>query len=499
MKYKFISLLTVVIVFTSCVNNSNNQLDKKNVQTQQLDSLFNFSHSNGMFNGVVLVAKKDVVIYKKSFGYANEEMYEKITPESVFYIASVSKQFTAMGIMILKEKGKITYDDKIKSFFPNYPEYLNDITIRQLLNHTSGIMDTEYYKLINPGNEDVLQSLLKQGSLELGNGNTFRYSNSGYVMLALIIEKVSEKPIDQFFNQEIFEPLEMKNTTATKTVAEKVLKKVDGYNLIGAKVDYKSSVIGPGGIYSTINDLEKWNKGLNTNRLITKETLNQAFTNGRLKEDSISIKIFDQDYGYGFGWMLYEKDGKKYVQHDGTVESYRSLIKKNLTDGYDYIFLSNQGGRIAMNQLTKSIDNILEKSEFEIPKIPIINKIVKEFVAEEPKTAITKIKKAINKNITDYKIDENSINRLAYTYLRNDQITTALEIFKLNTELYSNSSNAFDSLAEGYFSNKQFELSKENYQKSLELNPENNNAKIMIEHIEKTVAKTEELNLKKYK
>src|SRR5690606_28523315 len=110
-------------IFTSCSNSSKTQ-PNKNIQTQQLDSLFNFSHSNGMFNGAVLVTKNDSVIYKKSFGFANEKTKEKITPESVFYIASVSKQFTAMAIMILQEQDKLSYDDRVKDFFPNYPAYL---------------------------------------------------------------------------------------------------------------------------------------------------------------------------------------------------------------------------------------------------------------------------------------------------------------------------------------------------------------------------------------
>lgn len=231
MKYQFWSLILVFLIFTSCYNGSKNKLDKKTVQTQQLDSLFNFSHLNGMFNGAVLVAKNDSIIYKKSFGYANQETKRKITPESVFYIASVSKQFTAMGIMMLQEQGKLSYDDRIKDFFSNYPDYLKNITIRQLLNHTSGLTDTEYYKLTDPSNNDVLEILMKQDSLELENGKTFRYSNSGYVMLALLIEKLSGKPIEHFLNQRIFKPLKMKNTTAIKSLVETSSNKVDGYNL----------------------------------------------------------------------------------------------------------------------------------------------------------------------------------------------------------------------------------------------------------------------------
>lgn len=485
MKLPFYSLLIVLLIFNSCSNSSKAEPDEKSTQAEQLDSLFKFCHSNGMFNGAVLVTKNDALLYKKSFGYANEETKEKITPESVFYIASVSKQFTAMGIMMLQEKNKLTFDDKVEDFFPDYPDHLKNITVRQLLNHTSGLTDREYYKLTNPNNTAVFEMLMKQDSLELKNGETFRYSNSGYTILALIIQKVSDQPIDQFFNQEIFKPLEMQNTTATKAVAKSSSNFVNGYNLIGSKSDYMSSVIGPGGIYSTLNDLEKWNNALNQNKLVSAQTLNIAFTNGELVDGQIILNINGQEYGYGFGWCPFTKEGKKYVQHDGSVDGYQSLIKKNLTDGYDYIFLTNQGRRLAMNELTSSIDNILEKSKYKAPRIPIVNKIVKEFGENDTGTAIDKIKSAISKNPNDYNISENTINRLAYNYLRDSQRTKAIELFKLNTELHPNSANAFDSLGEGYFTDNQLELSKENYQKSLELNPKNENAKVMIERIGK--------------
>ncbi|WP_158093850.1 serine hydrolase domain-containing protein [Algoriphagus ratkowskyi] len=491
MKYVICSLLVALVFFTSCSENLIAQEEKRTVQAQHLDSLFNFSHSNGMFNGAVMVAKNDTLIYKKAFGYANKETKVEISTESIFYIASVSKQVTAMGIMMLQEQGKLSFDDKIKVFFPNYPAYLQDITIRQLLNHTSGLTDTEYYKLTNPSNEDVLEILMKQDSLELENGKTFRYSNSGYVMLALIIQQLAEKPIDQFFDEEIFKPLEMENTTATKSLVEASSQLVIGYNQIGTISRYGSSVIGPGGIYSTVDDLEKWNRALNSNELVSSQTLSEAFKNGELSDGPISITMNGETYGYGFGWMPYQKNGRNYVQHDGTVEGYRSLIKKNLTDGYDYTFLTNHGNSLAMDELTKAIDSILEKSEYIQPKIPIANLIVKELEAEEVTIAIRKIKRAISKNPEAYKIDESSINGLAYTYLRDDQKNIAVEVFKLNSEVFPNSFNAFDSLAEVYFSIGQFGLSKANYGKSLVLNPDNTNARDMIDRIEKA---TPEIN-----
>ncbi|MGH1337926.1 MAG: serine hydrolase [Aureispira sp.] len=483
MRFYSFCVLLLLLVVTSCTDTPKVPLDNGTTQTQQLDSLFQFSYSNGLFNGAILITKNNTVLYKNAFGYANEETKTRINTESVFYIASVSKQFTAMGIMLLQEKGKLSLEDKINDFFPDYPDYLQEVSIRQLLNHTSGITDAAYYKLVHPSNKEVLDALFQQDTLSLKNGTTFHYSNSGYVMLALIIQKVSGQTIDQFFHQEIFEPLAMKNTTTSLQV-EKIVNKVAGYNLFGKKVDYKSSVIGPGGIYSTLEDLGKWNQALNTYRLVSKTTLQEAFTNGKLQDGPISITIGRQKYGYGFGWMVFSKDGKQYVQHDGTVESYRSLIHKDLTEGYDYIFLTNQGSRLAMNELITAIDLILNHSKYEVPKIPITNKIVKEVGEQTLEKAFVNIQTALKQHPTDYNITENVINRLAYTYLRDTQFKIAIEVFKLNVSLYPTSANAFDSLGEGYFYDKQMNLAKENFQKSIALDPSNKNAQAMFKRIE---------------
>ncbi|BDD03971.1 serine hydrolase [Aureibacter tunicatorum] len=477
MKHQFYSLIVLLLIFASCSSGSKKQLDKITIQSQQLDSLFNFCYSNGMYNGAVIVTKNDSVIYKNSFGYANEENKEKITPESVFYIASVSKQFTSMGIMILSEQGKLSFDDKIEDIFPNYPAYLKNITIRQLMTHTSGITDTELYKLKDPSNDDVLESIMKGDSLELENGKTFRYSNTGYTLLAFVIEKVSGMPIEEFFEKEIFDPLNMRHTTTSIRRKQNNMKTVIGYNWLGKNGGYNSTVVGGGGIYSTINDLQKYNKALNTNKLVTKNTLNKAFTNGQLSDQ--------ESDGYGFGWSLREKDNKKYVQHDGYVPGYRSFIKKNLTDGYDYIFLTNHGDKLPMNELISSIDSVLEQSKYVRPKNRVVNKISHELKVNGSSNLCQNIKDEIIKNKDHYTIDENRINLLGYMYLRDNQTNIAIEIFKLNTYLHPNSANVWDSLGEGYYENGQFELSKENYQKTLEMNPDNDNARVVIERIEK--------------
>jgi CubicO group peptidase (beta-lactamase class C family) len=387
-----------------------------------------------------------------------------------------------MAIMILAEKGKISYDDKVKDLLPNHPKNLKDIKLRQLLNHTSGILDNEYYKLVNPNNKKVLETLFKNETTEIKSGEFFRYSNSGYVLLALIVEEVSKKPIEEFYKKEIFEPLNMESTTAKKAEVKGLKNLVTGYSLTGEKSVYESSVVGPSGIYSTLNELEKWNKALNNNELVTYETLQEAFINGNLNKNKISIKMFGEDYGYGFGWAIQNKNNKKYVNHDGFVDGFRTLIKKNLTDGYDYILLTNHGSKLAMPEIISGIDTILEKGKYRQPLIPVINQILSKIASKE----ISDISEDVYNNVIENNLNfnERSLNRLAYKYLRKNRLKVAIQVFELNTKLFPESSNTYDGLGEAYFNDKQYNSSKRHYQKSLELNPKNENAIMMLNNIE---------------
>ena len=479
MKLKLIVFTFFFIFMFSCSHKTIDTTKEK--QVKQLDSLFKYSFKNDLFNGAVLVTKNNAIVYKKSFGYKNKQTKQNIDENSVFYLASISKQFTAMAILLLKEKGKLSFNSKVEDFFPEYPERLKQITIKQLLNHTSGILDNEYYKLINPSNDDVLKVLLQNTNTKVDANQFFRYSNSGYVLLATIIEKVAQKNIADFFKDEIFTPLQMNNTTAIKDEVNNLTNMAIGYSLTGEKSSYKSSVIGPGGIYSTLNDLYKWNLALNQNTLVTKETLNLAFTNGNLNNGKISLKILGQEFGYGFGWVTQYKNGKKYVNHDGSVDGFRTLIKKNLSDGYDYILLTNHGSKLPMTEIINSIDGILEKTNYQQPKTPVINQILAKVETKDFTGIYTQIYDSTQENKLVY--NQRSLNSLGYRYLKQHKLNAAIAVFKLNTKLFPKSANAFDSLAEGYYNNKQYELSKINYLKSLELNPANENAKLMIEKI----------------
>ena len=184
----------------------------------KIDSLLKFYHEQGIFNGTVLVAEAGKVIYQKGFGYANMDTKERLTPKSVFRLASVSKQFTAMCIMKLKEQGKLNYDDDLQKYLPEL-KYYEGVTIRHLLWHTSGIQDymdfmPKYFPSDEYLNDDVIKIMAKHHpKREFEPGERFEYSNTGYVLLASIVERVSGVSFVEFIKQNIFDRIGMSSTT----------------------------------------------------------------------------------------------------------------------------------------------------------------------------------------------------------------------------------------------------------------------------------------------
>ncbi len=321
--------------------------------TTRLDELLEKMHDNHQFNGAVLLAEDGKTVYEKSLGVANINDGRKLTPASSFRLASVSKQFTAMGIMLLQEAGKLNYDDDIRKHVPELP--YEGITIRHLLNHTGGLADymALFEKKWNPEkpepdratafNSDLVELFAKhKPDIGFKPGERFEYSNTGYVLLAVIIERVSEQPIKQFLNDRIFVPLEMNHTSAFSPGDDFVLPQrvygfswtVDGKSHEDNDWNFLNGMIGDGGIYASVRDLLKWDQALYGEKLIKQATLEQAFTTGKTNDG--------EETGYGFGWAIESANGKPVrVVHGGGWVGFRTSIERNLRDKQTTIVLTN--------------------------------------------------------------------------------------------------------------------------------------------------------------
>ena len=454
------TFFTVVILFSFFVASAQNK-------TAELDKLMNQAHANGIFNGTILVAENGKVIYRKAFGYANKETKQLLKPEFCFDLASVSKQFTAMGIMILKERNKLSYDDKIMKYFPEFPAYGKDITVRNLLNNISGMPNYEAFaNKDNLTNAEILKIIEEREVSDANIGEQYVYNNAGYVMLGLIIEKVSNMSLAEFLKENIFRPLKMKNTLVGDTPKIDLKNRALGYSVIGELDDFEVGHTGSGNMFSNVDDLFLWDQALYTEKLVSKKTIEEAFTPVVLNNGSLS--------NYGFGWFLTPE--KKSVNHSGSRFGYRNFIMRDLDKKNTYIWLTNAGNAIPKEIMNVAIENILASKPYEIPKITVISEFQKALEINSVDDAITKTAKSIQSNPNLFMIDDAAINELGYKYLNDKKLAGAFSIFKFNVALNPNSSNVYDSLGEIYLLQKDTINAIENYKKSVALNPDNANA-----------------------
>jgi CubicO group peptidase (beta-lactamase class C family) len=323
---------------------------------RKIDSLLTSFYNDGNLNGNILIAEKGKVVYKKSFGFSNDSAKERLNENSVFELASVSKQFTAMAIVILKEHGKLNYDDKMSEYIPELSNY-NNITVRHLLNHTSGlpdymeIMDTVFDKSKIATNKDIISIFAKLKPKILFEPNTkWEYSNTGYALLASIIEKASGMSYQDYLNKAIFQPLQMSNTSVYRR--RYAPKKIDNYAfgyvysdslkkyflpdvLAETKmVIWLDGIVGDGTVNSTVIDLLKWDRALYTDKLISKESKSEVFTSSELNDKTKT--------DYGFGWFI--EDNGVYgniVKHSGGWPGYMTLVDRHIQNDKTIIVLLN--------------------------------------------------------------------------------------------------------------------------------------------------------------
>ncbi len=384
-------LLSPVLVFFFCAHADALQMAVWNqAATRQLDELLETMHENRQFNGTVLLAEAGNVVYEKTLGVANINEVSVLTAESSFRLASVSKQFTAMGIMLLCEQGKLQYDDDIRKYIPELP--YEGITIRHLLHHTGGLPDyvswfAENWDADKPEsarktafNSDLVEQFAKhKPGIEFLPGERFEYSNTGYVLLAVIVERVSGVPVKQFFRERIFDLLEMQHTSAFSPGEDFVIpQRVFGFAWTGDgdthqdnDWNFLNGMNGDGGIYASARDLLKWDQALYTEKIVKQSTLAEAFTSGKISSG--------EETGYGFGWMVESSDGIPVrVAHGGGWVGFRTSIDRDLQNRRTAIVLTNHSS-FFLDAILKAIDDI-RTGKPAAPPVQVAPEILESYV-----------------------------------------------------------------------------------------------------------------------
>ncbi len=456
-------------------------------KAQQIDNLLSKYHEYGQFNGSALVADDGEVILSDGFGMANMEHDIPNRPDTKHRIGSITKQFTAALILQLVEEGKLELHKPISTYLPNYEGPAADVvTLHHLLNHSSGIPSYTSFpgffeeKSRDPASPAEFVKTFADSTLQFTPGEKFAYNNSGYFLLGHIIEEVTGKSYEQVLQERILDPLDMKDTgydhhaTILKNRAAGYEKRGNEY--VNAPYLDMSIPYAAGSLYSTAEDLYKWDRALYGDKILSEASKDLMF----------SPQIPDGDGQYGYGWSLgnlpvgKSSDSVSIVAHGGGINGFNTLIVR-LPEEDDLIVLLNNTGGTILRDMAMGINNILHGEEAQMPKRSIAMEVLPVFARDGVAAGLAKYKEL--KADDTYGLKESEMNQIGYQLLQNGKTKEAIEVFKINVAEFPDSWNTYDSLGEAYMMDRQKEKAIANYEKSIEMNPDNQNGKQMLAKI----------------
>ena len=466
-------MITASVILLAAIHLSFGQ-----TKAEEVDKLLDLYHEYGKFNGSALVAEQGKVVYKKGIGMANMEWDIENTTDTKHRLGSITKQFTAMLILQLAADGKLDLQAPITDYLPDYPNgHDPQITTHHLLTHTSGIPNYTAFpgffkdQSRDPYTPDEFVKKFADEKLDFTPGEKFTYSNSGYFLLGVLIEKVSGKTYEAMLQENIFTPLNM-NDSGYDHHGEIIKNRATGYekqgnefvnsNYIDMSIPYAA-----GSLYSTVEDLYLWDQALYTNKMLSKEYMVLYF------------KPYINAWGnshYAYGWGVGKDvignttDSIYTISHGGGINGFNTNISRSPSDKTLIVLLNNTGGA-PLNQMTQSIRAILKGKTYDLPKKSVAYDVLGVIQSDGIEAGIVHYHKI--KESDDYDLNENEMNQVGYQLMGSDKIEEALQVFKLNVEAFPKSSNVYDSYGEAFMKLGKNEQAIENYKKSIELNPGN--------------------------
>lgn len=359
------TLLISVFIFTFSIFAFSQDFEKK------VSDYVNPFVKNGDFAGSVLISKEDKLVFKRAFGIANQEWEVSHKPDAKFLIGSVSKPITAVSVLKLVQDKKLTLDTPVSKFVADFPEG-NKITVEHLLSHTaglrSGLPNSDVDERLDFSTEELVKRI-KDVSLRSAVGESYYYSNNGYILLAYIVEQVSKRSYADFVREKIFEPLRMKDSFEWNE--EYVIKNLaEGYfyndwnGIKNSPYQNFTFLRGAGSIVSTAEDLLKFEKGIRENKILGKE-LTQKMLTPKTKE-------------YGLGWYIRKSFDTDIIEHNGYLDGYRSYLTRYIDDKYTVIVLSNIGANNAVDVMKEGLGAIVLDEEYKIQPVRKYIKLSKE-------------------------------------------------------------------------------------------------------------------------
>jgi CubicO group peptidase (beta-lactamase class C family) len=357
----FLFLVSFIAASSSFAQSSAKEISR------QMEDVFSGIASSDSPGFAALVKKDGKIIFEQGYGVRDLRTKSKIDARTNFRLASFTKQFTAIAVMLLVHDGKLRYEESVTNMFPEFPAYGKTITVRNLLNHTSGLPDYEdlmdqVEKIKGPiwspakqiHDAEVLQLLEKEPRGKFAPGTKWEYSNSGYVVLGLIVAKVSGNPFGEFLHDRIFAPLKMNHTLVFEKGKNEVANRAYGHAkkenvFVETDQSSTSATQGDGGIYSNLEDLSKWDDALRNHTLLSEKEFLPAITptqlpsgaESKLAED-VPESLRGHASAYGFGWFLNFEDPHPLMWHYGDTMGFKTAIFRYLADNVTVILLCNR-------------------------------------------------------------------------------------------------------------------------------------------------------------
>lgn len=468
-----------------------------------LNNYFADLNKNQEFNGSVLYSQNGKIVFQKSFGFANFETKQKNSSSTLINIASISKTITSLAVMKLREANKLNLDDPFLKYFPEFP--YPEITIKHLLAHTSGLPDNEAvldslvtrYPTKIFTNADIIPALAeykKYKALRFNPGEKWGYSNIGYSLLALLVEKISSQPFDEYVRQNIFIPAEMKNTYVQTNLLQRQEKlRCQNYmynNHYEMKLqqmdtlpDWKkytynfTGLTGSTNVISNIKDLWSFVHALNNNKLLNPNSQEEVYKPVKLNSGEINKAA---QGSYGLGWFIEaDSTNNKIVSHSGAAPGVTTFLIRNLSTNQTLIILQN-----------------IQNPMFDIAAVlsilkgkPIVYKksIAFTFAQDVFKYGLEYAQLQLRQRQLDtlhYISTEKEMARVGLEFSRSRKFNKiSLNVYRLNTELFPDSWKAYEDYANALLTNKEKDMAIKMFKKSLELNPANQNARKILDQI----------------
>ena len=472
-----ISCLFLLLIFTNPIISQDS--------AAKVAELISDYHKYGKFNGSALVAFNGEVIYQGGAGEANMEWNIANDEHTKHRLGSITKQFTAMLILQLAEKGELDLHAPINTYLPDYPESTGSIvTTHHLLTHTSGIPNyTSFPNFFRDKTRDAYTpkefiDLFKDMELEFAPGERFNYSNSGYFLLGVIMEELTGKSYEALLHKNILEPLNM-NETGYDHHDDILTNRATGYeqrngSYINSPYLDMSIPYAAGSMYASAADLFKWDRALYENTLLSEEYMTLFF-------EPFIPAMGGSSYAYGWAVGLEQigtsTDSIYIIQHGGGINGFNTIISRSPSDESVVVLLSNTGVA-PLREMTSSIRAIQKNKSYEGPKASLAFDVLKVIYSDGLEAALKFYDS--NKASTNFENIEGDFNRVGYDLIADDRLEEAAAIFKLNIDAFPKSFNVYDSYAEAKMLQGDTTEAISFYKKSIEINPGNQNGIDML-------------------